>query len=375
MSRERREEMGSSGTDSGRISRRDFLGKATGAAAALAVGGGISSILAACGGGPTVVSKKKTYTIAIVPKGLDNPVFALANLGGQVRAKELGNVHFIFTANSTTDTNGDINVIQGLIEQKVDAIGVSCNDPNAYVPVLNHAVDSGIKVMCWDSDAPSSKRVCFYGVDSTAVGKRMGQEITRLLNGQGNIVIISGDPAALNLNQRIQGVKSALPSGIKVLQVLYTNDDIPSAIQKTEDAIRTYPDLNGIVMEGGWALFSNEGATPLLDQKKGQIKVVSFDPLKSVVDYLRDGIVQSVWTQDYWGWGYQSVTILYSLLQGNKWHEFIPQPSNNVTPDQWQVWQQRWAAVDQGASAAAKVWGEKPFSAPGPSDATGPLRG
>src|SRR5579883_2015244 len=113
MSRERGEEKNPSQVGSTRISRRDFLGKATGAAATLAVGGGISSILAACGGGPTVVSKKKTYTIAIVPKGLDNPVFALANLGGQVRAKELGNVHFIFTASSTTDTNGDINVIQG----------------------------------------------------------------------------------------------------------------------------------------------------------------------------------------------------------------------------------------------------------------------
>jgi ABC-type sugar transport system substrate-binding protein len=120
-------------------------------------------------------------------------------------------------------------------------------------------------------------------------------------------------------------------------------------------------------MVGGWALFSNEGATPLLDQHRGKIKVVSFDPLKAVVAYLRDNIVQSVWTQDYWGWGYQSTTILYGLLHGKTWHSFIPQPSHEVVPSQCQIWQQRWAATSGGnPSAAAKVWGEPAFTPPGP---------
>jgi ribose transport system substrate-binding protein len=340
-----------------RLSRRTFLG-AAGAAVALA----------ACGGGaPAAGGGKKKYRIAIVPKGLDNPVFALAKLGLQQRAQELGDVDPIFTAGATTDTASDVRVLEDLVTQKVDAIGVSCNDPNAYVDVINKAVDAGIKVMCWDSDAPNSKRAVFYGVDSMAVGAKMGQAMSRLINGQGKIVIISGDAAALNLNQRIQGAKSALGPGIQVVNTLYTKDDIPTAISATEDAIRSIPDLKGILMVGGWALFSDEGATPLLDQKKGQIKVVSFDPLKATVQYLKDDIVQSVWTQDYWGWGYQSATILYGLLHGQTWNKFIPQPSMEVTPSEWQVWQQRWAAVDEGLAAAAKVWGEKPFTPPGPS--------
>jgi ABC-type sugar transport system substrate-binding protein len=104
----------------------------------------------------------------------------------------------------------------------------------------------------------------------------------------------------------------------------------------------------------------------LLVKHKGKIKVVSFDPLKQTVAYLRDNIAQSVWTQDYWGWGYQSVTILHGLLQGKHWHSYIPQPSHEVTPAQWNLWQQRWAATGKGLSAAAKVWGEAPFTPPGP---------
>jgi ribose transport system substrate-binding protein len=357
---------GTDGTAEGRgVSRGDFL-KTTGAVAGAALASTLYGPGRVFAHGPYVYVKKKTYTIAVVPKGLDNPVFALANLGGKKRAQELGNVHFIFTAASKTDTAGDVSAIQGLINQKVDAIGISCNDPKAYNNVINHAVSNGIKVMTWDSDAPGSKRSVFYGVNSEAVGRKMGLAMKRLVGGKGNIVIVSGDAAALNLNLRIRGAKATLGSGIKILNVAYTKDDIPTAIKATEDSIRAYKNLNGILMVGGWALFSNEGATPLLKQNKGKIKVVSFDPLQSVVPYLRDNIVQSVWTQDYWGWGYQTVTILYGLLQGQKWHANIPQPSNEVRPGQWKLWQQRWAATNKGLAAAAKVWGEAPFKAPGP---------
>ena len=317
--------------------------------------------------GPLILKAKKKFQIAIVPKGLDNPVFALAKLGLEKRAAELGDVTPIFTANSTTDTAGDVRVVEGLVSERVSAIGISCNDPVAYVNTINKAVDAGIKVICWDSDAPSSKRAVFYGVNSQAIGAQMGLAMKRLIGGKGKIAIISGDAAALNLNLRIKGAKSTLGSGITIVNTFFTKDDIPTAIAATENAIRANPDLKGILMVGGWALFSNEGATPLLDQHKGKIKVVSFDPLSAVVPYLRDNIVQSVWTQDYWGWGYESTTILYGLLHGQKWHSFIPQPSHEVTPGQWKLWQSRWAATSGGNfNGAANVWGEPPFMAPGP---------
>ncbi|MGD0743268.1 MAG: substrate-binding domain-containing protein [Acidimicrobiales bacterium] len=349
-------------------SRRDFLKLAGASAGALA-----ASSLWTPKAFAAVPTRK--YKIAIVPKGLDNPVFALAKLGLEQRASELGDVEPIFTAGTTTNTELDINVLEGLVTSKVDAIGISCNDPVAYIPVINKAISNGICVMCWDSDAPKSNRVCFYGVNSYTVGQNMGREMTKLLHGHGNVVIVSGDPSALNLNLRIAGVKSRLGKGITVLNTAYTMDDTPTAIADTEDVIRSYGStLNGIIMVGGWALFSSVGATPLLDHYKGKIKVESFDPLASVVTYLKDGIVQSVWTQDYWGWGYESTTILYSLLKGGGWHETIPQPSHNVLPSDWKVWQARWAATTGSYGAAAKVWGEPAFTAPGPAGSSGPIR-
>jgi ribose transport system substrate-binding protein len=342
------------------LSRGELL-KRTGVAAGVVATGSLWKSKASFG----IVSAKK-YKIAIVPKGLDNPVFALGKLGLEQRAKELGDVEPIFTAGTKTDTAADVAVVEDLVSSKVNAIGISCNDPKAYNSVIAKGIAAGIKIMTWDSDAPASKRLVFYGVNSEDVGKKMGKAMNRLLGGKGTIVIVSGDAAALNLNLRIKGAKSTLAKGIKVANVYYTKDDVPTAVQATENAVRSVKNLDGILMVGGWALFSNEGATPLLVSKKGKIKVVSFDPLQATVAYIRDGIAQSVWTQDYWGWGYESTQILHGLLLGQKWHKLIPQPSHEVTQKDWKLWQARWAATAKGMAAAAKVWKEPPFKAPGP---------
>jgi ribose transport system substrate-binding protein len=356
-----------------RISRGDLLKRTGAGAAALGVGGLLAPMSA--NAKFAVISAKK-YKIAIVPKALDNPVFALGKLGLEQRAKELGDVEPIFTAATQTVTAQDVSIVEGLVTSKVDAIGISCNDPVAYNATIDKGIAAGIKIMCWDSDAPASKRIAFYGVNSEGVGAEMGAYMTKLLNNKGNVVIVSGDAAALNLNLRIKGVKSKLGSGIKLLNTYFTKDDTPTAAADTEAAIQAYSNLDGIIMVGGWALFSSEGATPLLDKAKGKIKCISFDPLQPVTQYMKDGIVQAVWSQDYWGWGYQTCGILYSMLQGQKWHENIPQPSQQVNASEWKSWASRWADSASGNLAkSAKAWYEPAFKAPGPMGSTGPLVG
>ncbi len=74
--------------------------------------------------------------IALVAKSLGNGFFEAANVGAREAAKELGDVKVIYTGPTTTTAEAQIEVLNGLIAQGVDAIAISANDPDAVVPVL-----------------------------------------------------------------------------------------------------------------------------------------------------------------------------------------------------------------------------------------------
>ena len=64
-------------------------------------------------------------------------------------------------------------------------------------------------VMCFDSDAPRSKRLCYYGTDDVTCGKVVMEELARPWASKGTIAILAGNQTAPNLQKRVQGVKES----------------------------------------------------------------------------------------------------------------------------------------------------------------------
>jgi len=89
--------------------------------------------------------------IALVVKALGIGFFEAAAEGAQEAAAELGNVEVIYTGPTDTTAEGQIEVINALIAQQVDAIAISANDTDALVPALQRAMQRGITVISWDS--------------------------------------------------------------------------------------------------------------------------------------------------------------------------------------------------------------------------------
>ena len=96
---------------------------------------------------PTTDSSKATAAIkiALVAKSLGNGFFTAVNKGGNEAATELGNVEIVFTGPTSTTAEGQIEVVNALIAQRVDAIAISANDPDALVPTLKKAMSRGIR--------------------------------------------------------------------------------------------------------------------------------------------------------------------------------------------------------------------------------------
>ena len=100
-------------------------------------------------------------------------------------------------------------IIRSAIKDGTDAIIVSCSDRDSLTEAINKAVDSGIPVMTFDSDAPDSKRFAFYGPDDVEMGKMLMNKLAELIDNKGKIAILGGNKQAPNFQQRIKGVKDA----------------------------------------------------------------------------------------------------------------------------------------------------------------------
>ncbi len=98
--------------------------------------------------------------IALVVKALGIRFFEAAAEGAEEAAAELGNVEIIYTGPTDTTAEGQIEVINALIAQQVDAIAISANDTDALVPALQRAMQRGNTVISWDSGvAPEGRQL------------------------------------------------------------------------------------------------------------------------------------------------------------------------------------------------------------------------
>jgi ribose transport system substrate-binding protein len=277
---------------------------------------GILAGAVACSGGadkaPSGGGQKLRF--AVIPKSLDLPVFNYAKIGAERAAAALGNVEIIWRAGETADQLRQKEILESFITQRVDGIAISCLNGDFLTETINRAVDSGIPVVTWDSDAPNSKRHAFYGVDDFASGKILGDQAIALLKGQGEIAILTS-LGATNLQRRLDGAREALSKapGMKILEVYDIKEDPVRVPEIIATATARYPELDAWISVGGWPVFTRNALAGIDPAKT---KFISFDTIDPALDLLREGKVQVLLGQKYFGWGEEPVKLLYGIKQG-----------------------------------------------------------
>jgi ribose transport system substrate-binding protein len=279
---------------------------------------GALAVSAACGrdkeAAPAGEGAKPRYRFAVIPKALDIPVFNYAKIGAERAAKELGNVDVEWRAPDTADQLRQKEILESFITQRVDGIAISTLNGDFLTETINRAIDAGIPVVTWDSDAPKSRRIAFYGVDDFESGRIMGEETVKLLGGKGTVAMITA-LGATNLQRRLDGAREALAKapGIRIVEVYDIKEDVVRAAEIIATGTRRYPDLGAWVSVGGWPVFTRN-ALSAVDPSK--TKVISFDTVASALDLLREGKVQVLLGQKYFGWGSEPVKLLHGIKQG-----------------------------------------------------------
>lgn len=207
-------------------------------------------VLAACGttsGGSTSTK----LSVAFLPKQINNPYFDTAAAGGQKAATELGGT-FTQVGPSSANAAAQVPYIQTLTQQHVSAICISGDDPSAVAPALKQAIAAGIKVVSYDADVdPSARQIFINQANAQDLGTTEVDLLGKELNYTGEIAILSAAATAANQNTWIGYMKQELAkpqfANMKLVAVVYGNDDDTTSYNLTQQLLQSYPNLKGII--------------------------------------------------------------------------------------------------------------------------------
>ena len=249
----------------------------------------------------------KKFTIAMIGKSSNNPVFLAARTGAEAAAKELSakekmNIEIAWLTPPQEDGEVQAQRIRQAVNDGASAILIAASDAGKVTGAINDAVDRGVPVMTFDSDAPQSKRFAYYGVDDLKTGQLMMAELAKQLNGKGRVAILAGNQNAPNLQRRVQGAKDEAKKypGIEIAGVfnhVETPQDAAAEVIRVNNA---YPGITGWGFIGGWPLYTQ---TLLTDLDPSKQKVVSVDALPIELPYVERNIVPVLLAQPVYNWG------------------------------------------------------------------------
>jgi simple sugar transport system substrate-binding protein len=218
------------------------------------------------------------------------------------------------------DPAKQVQMVEDLIAQKVDAILVVPNDPNSMRPVLERAKSQGIVVI--SHEAAGIADVVDYDLEAFSneeFGETMFEALAEAMGGEGEYAMMVGGLTMEThmdwMNAGKAYVEEKYPNMKAVADQPFEdqNDDKVSR-DKAIEILNAYPDLKGYVsasVSGG-----SNMASVLKERENKDIMVVSLGLPSVSMPYIDDGYMYQAQTWRPADAGYASAALAYNILKG-----------------------------------------------------------
>jgi rhamnose transport system substrate-binding protein len=292
-----------------------------------------SSPSAATGSSSSAASSgglKTGLKVFVIPKNLGNSYFTTAdsvNSGGALAALSTLGESGTETSGTSATPSSQIPAIQAAISKGANALIVSATDPTALCPTLSAAMKRGIKVVTYDSDAPTCRSLFINQASTAAIGTSEVDLLAKQINDTGQIAIVSAAASATNQNAWIVYMKQELKKYPKMslATVVYGNDDTTTSTQVTQGLLQQYPNLKGIISPTTVGIAA---AAAVLDTGKyrGKIALTGLGTPDEMKKFVSDGTVKEfeLWNPADLGYlaGYAAVELASGKVTGAQGETF-----------------------------------------------------
>jgi simple sugar transport system substrate-binding protein len=198
------------------------------------------------------IAGEKQYKIAVVPKDSTNAWFVHMEKGVVKYAKDSG--HNAFQKGpARTDAAQQVQVIQDLIAQDLDALCVVPVDPAALEPVLAEAQEQGIVVICHEGSSVENCRYDLEAFNNADYGAFIMDNLAKAMGGSGLYTTMVAHVTNASHNEWADGAvaraKAAYPN-LTLLEAesrVESEDNSERSYEKAKELFKMYPNLKGIV--------------------------------------------------------------------------------------------------------------------------------
>ncbi len=259
--------------------------------------------------------------VAVVPVGAVNTWWVAVRKGAEQAGME-ENVEIIWNGPEVdTDREKQIQIVEDLLSQNVDAVVLAPGDAAALVRSVHKVKDRGIPCIIIDSPVKTERYDAFAGTDGYAAGCIAARLAGKALkDGKGNALIIRYLPTIKTGEDRANGfidtLKKEFP-GVRILGDIHTAGSVDDARQKTTDLLTRFPETDLVY---GVNQPSAVGAYKAVVTRETERKVVliAFDSDPVLLKGVEDGDVKAIISQNPFQIGYTGVKMAARRLRGEE---------------------------------------------------------
>ncbi len=263
-------------------------------------------------------NQSKKRLIGVVPKATSHVFWVAVEKGAKAAAKEFQVDIEWNGAPSETEYARQIQIVDSMINRKVDGLAVAATERRALVASVDRAMKQGIPVTIFDSGIEGENYTSYVATNNYEGGQLGARAMAKLIGGKGEVGLILHAPGSASTMDRERGFTDVIEKefpGIKIVATQYGMADRSKARAGAENILTAHPNLSGFF---GSSEPSTTGASLAVKARglTGKVKVVAFDASDNLVEDMKAGAIQAMVVQDPFQMGYQTVKTLVDKLDG-----------------------------------------------------------
>lgn len=270
------------------------------------------------------VSAQQKPTIPLIVKDTTSFFWQIVLAGGRKAGKDLDVNVPELGAQSESDINGQISILENAVSGHPAAIVIAPTQFKALGKPIDEAAKK-VKIIGIDSAADSKAFTSFLTTDNVQAGRVAADGLAAAITAkygkpEGDVALITSLPGVGSLDQRAKGFKEQIAAkypGLKLIADKVADGQATTALNIMTDLITANPDLRGVFASN---LIMAQGAGQAIAENKlaDKIKLVGFDSDDKLVKFVKDGTITALVVQDPYRMGYEGIKTALAASKGEQ---------------------------------------------------------